>query len=1416
MKKSIRIKALIVCFACILTACGIEIYASFHTSHAMIAFEDMFYGNRVEVTYSEAPGSVAGFDARPGLLMKTQAQGASVRFVDIASGPFEMEYRAVSEKTGIYDLESLRLIFTDVYTADSFAVEIGLTEDGFTGPNSTDPTCVRAVVDTGLGKGFGVDEGYKWLTAYGVSIGSSYCNQNSDSIAVRFDPASMEVSVKGGKSSVEYLVIDLDNAAHLKQTGRETPMSDFAEYSVEVEFARFSSDAKSAAIMVYSLFGSDIDSRFLANTASANVYVNTKQSAKVGEPYDLLKNVTVYDLINGVTAFKGRISVVDPEGNAVGVADNSFTPTVSGTYTLLYTPENSQSTATAYLKAVSYGESFSYAMSRAFSDTAIGVNSTLILPAVTVNSNYSDRGNLQCSVSVVKGGSVLFTSNASAETEYLFDEEGEYEIVYAVMRNGEKAAEKAYNVTVSGGIPAFIGDSVKSTYTCGETLTVPKKTAVLGGSTYQVTACVIFEDGRENGYSSVLLDTVGQCEVRYTAVADDKTFIYSEVFSVNKSPAGLWENLGGITVTNNVDLPEYADVYGNGVMLSTSRTGTGVRYANTLDLSNSNLQTPIIQAMFTPDDAGTQEFKNFEIRLIDVNDETNYLTIQLSTFTSNYTYITYVVCGANLGYDPVGNIGKKMGSRVDSSMLGKYNDRYGCYRSLPFEIYYDAKEKAVYAGPNAGGKQTLAIVARLADASFVGEGNEWDGFSTGEVRMELRINSLSYSSAHVTVLSVLGQSMAGEYISDTTPPSIILSGYDEANVPKAVIDKPYKIFQGELFDAVEGDLGDITDISVYYFVSGVKTYLPIVDGKFTPVVAGMHYVEYFGMDGAKNAAQRTIAIEAVSSVPSLKYQLSGDIKTSALVGELAEFPIGKASGGSGRIEITRTVCFENEEYEATDEFRFLRVGTYYYKIKLTDYIGQTEEFTYPITVEESDGPLVTEKPMPKALIVGHTYTLPEFIAIKYEDGASKELPVTITVNGTKLDKSRTFTPLEEEILNVCYSADGYEKTFILNAVLPDDSEKFLEKYFVSTDGSVKIDVEDEYTVFETNGSSATDGFAEVSFINPLGMSENHIEFVILQNNFTKLNIYLTDSEDASKHLKFTVAKSSSVGSTSIFTLNDGYEKIIAGSFYEGQTRLPITIKMRNGKIYDYEDTLLAAVDTYLSGKLFDGFSSGRVYLSFEFEGVTGESSIGLRKLWNQSFGATYGDYISPIISVGSMDGKVLLGDVITLPEISAFDVLDPTLTLRLSVKCGSVYLKDLDGHELNGVIMQPNKQYSFVADQFGKYEIQIETTDSSRNIYNYSKVFYVDGTVDPTLMINGNVKSSYKVGEKITVPTAAAADYRGNELRVYIYIVDISGRYHILADGYVFAEAGKYTVVYYAYDEFGNYAMQQFIITVGE
>ena len=105
---------------------------------------------------------------------------------------------------------------------------------------------------------------------------------------------------------------------------------------------------------------------------------------------------------------------------------------------------------------------------------------------------------------------------------------------------------------------------------------------------------------------------------------------------------------------------------------------------------------------------------------------------------------------------------------------------------------------------------------------------------------------------------------------------------------------------------------------------------------------------------------------------------------------------------------------------------------------------------------------------------------------------------------------------------------------------------------------------------------------------------------------------------------------------------------------------------------------------------------------------------------------------------------------------------------------------------------------------------------------NLAPVHFVYSVVDqvkPTLIVDGEVTATAKVGEEIKLPKATSTDNLSEKLTVVVHVIAPNGQITELKAtdaGFKAMKAGVYTVVYSVSDEEGNFDYKYYKITVEE
>lgn len=986
-------------------------------------------------------------------------------------------------------------------------------------------------------------------------------------------------------------------------------------------------------------------------------------------------------------------------------------------------------------------------------------------------------------------------------------------VFFTVADSGEKQIDNS--VTFS------LKQDLKEEYLRNDYFTVPSGEFEKDGQKILADSYLIYPDGRTSSYTENLLDEEGKYQITYTAVieGDIQTQVYS--FDVVSKPSSLFVADSSITFINNLDSSSYADGEYNGLGISFQEKGKTIHYDGVIDLSDNTSKDTFFEYMYIPEKNGFLEVKGIEIQLTDIYDSENYIKIRLSPHTSApYRRITSIKATANtevdygwIGHNPGAVAGYKAGYDVLSCGYGKIDVLCddGVSRpsmAVPLSLQFDYEEKKLLAQPS----EIPSCVIDFDDPNFVGRGNEWKGFTTGEVYLDFTLLEMdsSVTSANILLLNVDGRNLGGEKLEDLSSPiiNLDLKGNSIENLPYALIGTKFDVFDAMVYDDVDGFIY-YYDVSVY-FQDGSP--ILIQNGNFIPSQAGEYNIVYTAKDSSGKVSIRTEKILAYAkNVQELNYEFK-NIPNKISVGIDYKIEDGFAGGGSGILKVERNLTFEGKDYEIVEEyFKPLYEGEYKLTYKLTDYLGQTKEFTHTMTASFLPVPVIEKVQLPSSLIKGSTYSFP--IVKAYDYAAGREVFADLFVNGHKVD-GYDYTLMEAGMLHVKYVAysltdeNNYtvseDYTITVKEIDKTDSTTFFSSYFDYDGMSLKTQKTDLLI-------EATAAKNKASFINPVPVKSFEILFNVVsnKNNFSSFVITLTDSENVEEKVQLKISKNSNKNAeNSIFSVNNGLEANISGSFFGNTSKLFKVSLSSDGKVYDYNKNYVSTIEKYLNGKKFTGFSSNLVYVDFEFIDVNGAAAITLNQLSNQTFGNTTNDVIEPIIVLNNEYSQffVSLNTEYTVYAAKAYDVLqfDAELKVKVTAPDGIVIYE--------GTI---NNEKTFALSQVGTYSIIYEAKDSyGRKAATEKYYVTVADVLPPTVSWTGNVPIQINRGDILNIPTFSFSDDVSENVFYMIYVVESSGKIVLIDESYQTVGTGRHTLWVYASDDFGNVTMNSFIFYV--
>lgn len=952
------------------------------------------------------------------------------------------------------------------------------------------------------------------------------------------------------------------------------------------------------------------------------------------------------------------------------------------------------------------------------------------------------------------------------------------------------------------------------------------------------------------------------------------------------TPSDLFTQTSGFTLQANQDIPDYmrygavsknGSVYTidknskedyledwetNGVKVTTTATNKKLYYSNVLDVNSLTAEEEML--VFSPivGSQGASEITDMEVMLEDVEDPNCYVSIRL---VENQWWVqgTAIRVSANgvtpVAYrwgDPLGELTSYGSERCYISYNG-YTKDPGVTETMPvenfrhraFKLHYDAATKSIYSTVHGGDK--IPIV-RLDDPHAVGYGNEWQGFTSGRVKLSIAVRSMKTTSASFMVFNVCGQELNGETVTDNTAPVMHFEKVSK-ETPKAEVGKPYPIYACTSEDLVYG--------AVDYTVTVQDpdgNAVAIENGCFTPEKTGVYSLTYSAMDGQNNKATKTFAITAQNGIEAISI-ITEQEENSFLVGDEIQLPKATLFGGAGSlsysVEVKRVggtaISVKNGCFVPTLSGEYLAVYT------AVDYLGNKKTQTLSYFVEERVKPLIMPVQQFIKLFDGIAVDVPTPEAYDYTSVIGNKLKAVCEVTAQSADGSYAekiengvFTPTKEKFGNsvtfcysvVCNGGVGEKEEFGYTVPLLDLPEQ-ADGYFDFDKSIFGVQYnqggEGGYLSFTTK--TGVTGDQSLRFVNPVGAEGFELAFSIPANakNFESFTIKLRDSVDASIgfDLEIRAMTSGPDASAKLFVRSGGVDYAMSGTFNqlvngkEVASGTPLNLKYLNGKIIDYAKKTVLTPSVNFDGKEFLEFPSQKVFVEIEFNGVSGKAGITLTKLSTQTLGAIYTlaeeggniyyvatkftDTIRPKIYLDEdIADEYKLGQKVVIPYARAYDALSPHVDVLVSVVApnGDYLFKN----------QVARKDMFFDMTSYGPYTITFYAKDAAGRFQTETYTISAKDSLAPTLMVNSKDVLNMKVGSSVTLnelkAKAIIQDERDTSPQLYVMIIAPNYLMTVLteqAPKYVFEKSGTYYIRWYAIDSNYNAIWKDVTVKVG-
>ncbi len=1056
----------------------------------------------------------------------------------------------------------------------------------------------------------------------------------------------------------------------------------------------------------------------------------------------------------------------------------------------------------------------------------------------------------------------------------------------------------AFGDTLNFEIPTY-----EETYLVGESVEIEDAYVTTSSENKQLAAQVIYPDGRKTDATSVKLDVAGEYTVAYTVTIDGETHEKTRAFSAVRNMASQFINERDCVLTTDVTSPENAGSWAydkkayvyTGIGVKATSPLSHLSYNGIIDLNKLGREKPFLEFMFTPEKMGTLEASGVTLKLTDVYDESNYVTMEMhthalygdyqSSLVATYTvsdryvpvgmreYDFYVFdcpeCGERSSWnasayevvtvdDPTTtSLNEEAGKYTcpscqkvteaplrnradgtkglwtdllykDGDYEGKYERAqfgsvintsfYGQYKStdnyLALPLYFDNENPSMWCESKFSWhpyKQWKAFDFNNTD--IVGT-NLWDGFSTGEVYLDIYIEG-SASGANLLLTKVNGVALEGsvESISSETTISMDYKGLSEKKLPCGVAGENYKYRVPEVY-VYSPRCGVINNVGVSVYYGVQREQIPVENGFFKTVAAGDYVIEYKAVDENGNVATKKVTVQVYPSYEDpiafafderMKTLYSNSTEKIYLYG-------GETSGGAGILATSVKVLFDEKETEILSDgnlkyFKPTKDGEYNVVYTVSDYLGTEVEFIKTITVANDGVPTISNVYIPDAVRKGYEFVLPEATAkIKDGNGNLTDVSVEIYVNGQKIN-GNLYSPADVGNITVEYRAVNPSDQSKLAkiekqvAVLGVNEQSYNSSY-IYTNGltyktqtlefiSYDIAATDKASFYFANALSSTDAGVQFTFEGNKGVTEKFTVTFIDAHSGDEVALDVVNVKNK------PVAYHNGVRLGEFEGQFSGFNGKALAVYYDG-----------SGYLKDVTNTAIGKLSYTTDGREFKGFGDS-VYVKVDFYNSQPNTVLEMRKIGNQPIYEDIADWCVPSLYFKESVSSVVAVEVnteVTIPAAKAFDVMGkaeiPTITVE--APDGSVIVRK----------QNIDQAYKLTLTQFGGYKVTYNVSDGENKDQAKTIVYKVVDTTAPEIGDVSVDKLIYKVGEAFKVPTFSAKDNFDKEenLQKYVLICDFEDMYRIVEGSYTFTAVGKYRIRFCAVDSAYNLSYKEIVV----
>ena len=994
---------------------------------------------------------------------------------------------------------------------------------------------------------------------------------------------------------------------------------------------------------------------------------------------------------------------------------------------------------------------------------------------------------------------------------------------------------------------------ISAEYLVDETIDVPARTLTVGGETYEASIKMTYPGGMTKTINDgeMVLTAAGEYTLTYEVRANGKRYSEKEDFFVANK---LW------SVSNAKSSIEYGKVGITNALLVRLAKGDTLKFNKVVDLADYSSSTDLIRGFINPDALGSNDFEAIIVQITDAYDPTQVVTVRgyKSSGSVNAACGSYwTAAGPNQtlgGWDENANKFNTKGV-VPDGICGTYRGVSFCSQSgrwiggsLPFEltdvtadvvsfgIRFDQNMKEITVGDH----NNYRHVADFDDPNRYDSEPLWNGFTSGKVTISVSADGYASETANFAISNLFGYedlSVENRFVEEEAP--VLTVNADEKYVeynesldryaftPLAVVGGKYPVPQATAIDGYSGNVK--VETKVYFDYANTKQQKVIKNNTFDVSTKGSYAIVYTARDHMGNVAERIYWITAVEALenPLAMTVNKADVKVSGLCGEKIALAPYTTSGGSGDTNVTITAtCGETTLDVSKGTLIAEQAGTWTITYQAKDYSGVTVEDSYTITIALGEGPIFVEAPiLPRYFISGMEYNVPTVYAYDYSSGTKVEKVADLQVtdaNGTKTYKvGEAYTPVADENGNIglTFVCEDATMPVAVETVVPREGLRdiYIEKMFITEGLNITRD---------KNGltmESTVSGNNKWMFANALA-AENTTLFIKGIKDYSTFNgmkVTFTDYEDSSIAVTMYVEHNAN-GALQVKFGNTNREitkGLNLGIDANGKALNELLFSYKRGKFY--VDSLGVTVTKDDSGNAFNGFPSGKIYMSAEAVGIeVGEKYI-VKQIDNHIIGARSRDSATPRIAITGQYGGIFdLNTEYVVTSAIASDVIDPNVLCNVTVlRPNGEVMKDVNGVELKDV--SAAQDYVIKLTEYGQYSVTYTSTDWAGEEGVSTYAINIFDQKAPKVSFKGEWQKTANVGDTIVLPELVVSDDSSGEISVYRLVrnpFDVLTTFGYDKEGYAyrftFKYAGEYKFIVVVTDEAGNQTYLEYVVTV--